>query len=77
MVGNVKNSVSFRRIAVSMAAEGRAWPWKLLQLAVRENCRGNCRGLLWVAMLSTTEVATDRTTACSLTTTVAFAVKGP
>ena len=51
-------------IAVAMAADGRGWPRKLLRLDVRRNCRGNCCGLPWIAMVGTTEfAATGRTTA--------------
>ena len=104
---------AYRRIAVTMAADGRRWPLKLLRLDIRGNCRGNFRGLprtsvviaalpwRWprmageistqfprklpwqlprtsrVAMVGTTEFATDRIAARAVATTVAFAVEMP
>ena len=53
------------------------WPWKLLWFDVRGNRRGNCRGLPWIAMVGTTEFATNRTAACAVATTVVFGVKAP
>ena len=43
----------------------------------RENCRGDCRGLPWVAMVGSTDVATDRTAARAVATTMVFAVEVP
>ena len=44
---------------MAMAADDRGRPW----FDVRGNYRGNCRGLPWVAMVGTTEFATERTAA--------------
>ena len=65
-----ENSADFRghcRDAVAMAADGRG----------SGNCRVNCRGLSYVAMVGTTEFATDRTAARAIATTVVFAVEVP
>ena len=43
----------YRRIVVTMAADCRGWPWKLLRLDVRGNCRGNCLGLPRTSMVIT------------------------
>ena len=59
-----RTSAEFRgdcRVAVAIAADGR----------------GNCRGLLWVAMIGKTEFTTDRTAARAVATAVAFAVEMP
>ena len=58
---------------MAMAADDRGRPW----FDVRGNYRGNCRGLPWVAMVGTTEFATDRTAARVVATTVVFAVDAP
>ena len=68
---------AYQRIAVAIAANGSGWPWKLLRLDVRENCRGNCREVPWFSMVGTTEFATDRIAARAVATTVAFAVEVP
>ena len=39
------------------------------------NFRGNCRGIPWVAMVGTTEFATDSAAARAVDTTVAFTVE--
>ena len=36
---------AYRKIALTMTADGRGWPWKMQWTDVRGNCRGNCRGL--------------------------------
>ena len=45
----------------------------------RGSCRvsDDCRGWPWIAMVGTTEFATDRTAALAVATTVAFAVEAP
>ena len=78
-------------MGVEIAAVGRPWklPWQLprasadfrgdcrVAVAVAADARGNCHELPWVAILATTECATDRTAARAVATTVAFAVKVP
>ena len=56
-----------------MAADGRG----NRLCSFRGKCRGHCRGLPWVAMVGTTEVATGRTAARAVATSVAFAVEVP
>ena len=59
------------RVAVAMASEGRGNGHE----SFRRNCRGNCRGLPWVTVVGTTEVATDIVAARAVAIAVAFAVK--
>ena len=68
-----------RRIAVAMAADGRGWPWKLLRLDVRGNCRGNRRELLPTSVVIASlpwqwpRMAVENATEVSTKTAVAIA----
>ena len=64
---------------MTMAADGRGWPRKLLRLDVRGNFRGNCRGRRRISVVIAAllwqwpRVAMEYVTAVSTETAVAFA----
>ena len=72
----VATAAKFRgycRVAVAMIAGGR----RNCHSSFRGNCRGNDRGLPSVAMIGTTDFATDRTVARAMVTTVVVTVEVP
>ena len=69
-----RTSADFRgdcRIAVAMCADGPG----NCHGSFSVNCHGNCRVLPSVAVVGTTECATDRTAARAVATTEAFAME--